>query len=334
MVKFCVFDTETTDKLPFLPGKDWNERTKNDARLLDINHLYSESSLWKNPDIIGKWPSIIQFSYIIYDLEDPKNAKIFKKYIDIPKHIVISEGSIEIHHITREKIENESAEKKAPIDEVLMEFMNDIMNPEITLVVAHNAQFDRKMVIAELLRLAGDGVDEDMNKAFEYLMDDSKFECTMNATASICNIQMPINYKDKKTGEDKVFYKIKPPRLSESYKYYFGYSPSGDELHDALIDVIVCLRIFVKYKYKQDVCGKNEIITEYIQKISPEGYVCPLDITDKIETIFDLDQVSEDVATIIIPEKKKRGGNHSRTSKSKKGPQLRRSKRIRALRKK
>lgn len=333
MVKICVFDTETTDKLPFLPGKDWNERTKNDSRLLDIDDLRSESSLWKNQDIIGKWPSIIQFSYIIYDLEDPKNAKIFNKYIDIPENIVISEGSIEIHHITREKIENEPAEKKAPIGEVLMEFMNDIMNPEITVVVAHNAQFDRKMVIAELLKIAGDGISEDMTTAFEYLMDDSKFVCTMNATASICNIQMPVNYKDKKTGQDKVFYKIKPPKLSESYKYYFGYFPSGDELHDALIDVVVCLRVFVKNKYKEDVCGKNEIITEYIKKISPEGYVCPLDVTEKIETIFNVDPVSEDVSTTIIPEKKKRGGNRRKKSKSKRGPPLRRSKRLKSLKK-
>jgi DNA polymerase III epsilon subunit-like protein len=333
MVKICVFDTETTDKPPFLPGRDWNERTKNDARLLDISDLQGDDSLWKKPEIIGKWPSIIQFSYIIYDLEDPKNAKIFNKYIDIPENIVISEGSVQVHHITREKIENESAEKKAPIGDVLTEFMNDIMNPEITVVVGHNVQFDRKMVIAELLKIAGDDLIPHMKTAFEYLMDDNKFVCTMNSTASICNIQMPVNYKDKKTGKDKVFYKIKSPKLSESYNYYFGYFPSGDDLHDALIDVVVCLRIFVKYEYKEDICGKNEIITEYIKKISPEGYICPLDVTDKIETIFDVDPLSEDVSTIIIPEKKKRGGNRRKKSKSKRCAPLRRSKRLNSLRK-
>jgi DNA polymerase III epsilon subunit-like protein len=334
MVKICVFDTETTGKPPILPGKDWKERNQNDNRLLDIRDFNSDSSLWKKSEIIDNWPSIIQLGYIIYDLEDTENAKIFSKYVEIPENIIITEGSIKVHHITRELIENEPAEKKAPIGMILTEFLNDIMNPEVTIVVGHNVQFDRKFVIAELLRLGReDKLIGNVNHYLEFLMDNRNFGCTMNLTSPICNIQNPVYYKDKKTGEDKMFYTIKPPKLSESYEYYFGYLPSGDELHDALIDVVVCLRVFMKYKYKQDVCGKNVIITEYIQKISPEGYVCPLDVTDKIETIFDVDPVNEDASTIIIPEKKKRGGNRRKKSKSKRGPPLRRSKRLKSLRK-
>ena len=72
-----------------------------------------------------------------------------------------------------------------------------------------------------------------------------------------------------------MFYKIKSPKLSESYKHYFGYSPSGEALHDAMSDVVLCLRIFIKYKYDKDVCGTNRKITNMIINMSPDGYTCP-----------------------------------------------------------
>jgi DNA polymerase III epsilon subunit-like protein len=277
MVKFCVFDTETTGLPPILDGKDWNARNVNDMKLLDYDDLIKPSSVWKQ--VLSSWPSIIQLGYIIYDTEAPNNSKIFSKYIDIPDDVVITESSIEKHHIDKEKIRREPAEKKALIADAVAEFMNDIMKPDVITVVGHNVQFDRKAVIAELLRLTSSDSNNStkIEKQLQFIMDKKNFTCTMDLTAHICNIQMAVPYKDKKTGEDKVFYKVKSPRLVESYQYYFGYSPDEDDLHDALVDVILTLRVFVRYKYNQDICGKNEIITDYIEKISPEGYVCNLD---------------------------------------------------------
>jgi DNA polymerase III epsilon subunit-like protein len=279
MPKICVFDTETSGLPPILDGKDWNERNVNDNKLLNFEDLSKTNSVWKK--LLSSWPSIIQLSYIIYDTESPNNSKIFNKYITIPDDVVIAETSIAIHHIDRDKIKNEPTEKKALIEDAVAEFMDDIMDPHVVTVVGHNVQFDRKMIIAELLRLNDSSIDTDTHtetqKQLKFLMNNKKFTCSMEVTAPICNIQIAVNYKDKKTGEDKVFYKVKSPKLIESYQYYFGYSPDGDALHDALIDVILCLRVFIKYKYNEDICGKNENITEYIKKLSPEGYVCNLD---------------------------------------------------------
>ena len=274
MVKICVFDTETTGLPPILDGKDWNARNVNDMKLLDYTDLVKPSSVWKQ--VLSSWPSIIQLGYIIYDTEEPNKSKIFSKYIDIPDDVIITESSIEKHHIDKEKIRREPAEKKALIGDAVAEFMNDIMNPDIITVVGHNVQFDRKAVIAELLRLSS-GDSTKTEKQLQFLMNKKNFTCTMDLTTHVCNIQMAVNYKDKKTGEDKVFYKVKSPRLVESYQYYFGYSPDEDDLHDAVIDVILTLRVFMRYKYNEDICGKNKIITDYIEKISPEGYVCNLD---------------------------------------------------------
>lgn len=296
MVKICVFDTETTNVPPYLPGKDWNERSSNDAKLLQYADLKEPTSMWKQ--MLPQWPSIIQLSYIIYDTESPENAKIFNKYIDIPNDVVISDSAYEVHHIDREKIKQEPAEKKALISDAIGEFIGDIMDPDVKVVVGHNVQFDRKMIIAELLRLK-DAASQETKKQLQFLMDNKNFICTMEVTAPICNIQMAVNYKDKKTGEDKVFYKVKSPKLIESYQYYFGYEPSGETLHDALTDVIVCLRVFMKYKYNEDICGKNANITEYIKRISPEGYVCNL---DKENVDVDIENIKLEIIDPFVEE--------------------------------
>jgi DNA polymerase III epsilon subunit-like protein len=96
-----------------------------------------------------------------------------------------------------------------------------------------------------------------------------------NQTTQICKLKQKINYTDKSTGKQKFFYKLKSPKLSEAYEHFFGYSPAGEALHDALVDVVVCLRVYLKYNSLPDVCGKNTTITNYIMDISPPGYTCP-----------------------------------------------------------
>jgi len=341
MVKIFVFDTETTGLPPILDGKDWNARNVNDMKLLDYDDLIKPSSVWKQ--VLSSWPSIIQLGYIVYDTEEPNKSKIFSKYIDIPDDVVITESSIEKHHIDKDKIRREPAEKKALIADAVAEFMSDIMNPDIITVVGHNVQFDRKAVIAELLRLSS-GDSTKTEKQLQFLMDKKNFMCTMDVTAPICNIQQAVNYKDKKTNEDKVFYKVKSPRLVESYQYYFGYSPDEHDLHDALIDVILTLRVFIKYKYNEDICGKNEIITDYIKKISPDGYICNLDKAKmdldldieniKLEIVdpFDETETLSTTSTTKTKSKSKKGGKKNKKQKAK--TKRRRSKRIAILMKK
>ena len=52
-MKVLVYDTETTDKPPILPGENWNERTSFDNKLLNINDLENENSAWKQ--MLSKW---------------------------------------------------------------------------------------------------------------------------------------------------------------------------------------------------------------------------------------------------------------------------------------
>ena len=224
MVNVLAFDTEMTG----LPPEELN---------------------FKKPDA---WPFIIQLAYILYDTET-NSVKIFNKYIDIPDDVIITKGSISVHHITKETIANVPLENKATIKDTLNEFFQVIKQADI--VVGHHVIYDRKIVIAELLRLS----EKKDSPQIQYMMDNNNFECTMTNTKNICNLK----YRDK-NGK----YKIKRPKLLEAYKHFFGNTLNEKKLHNALVDAVVCLRVFCKYKYSIDICGKNPIITNYIKQIS------------------------------------------------------------------
>ena len=182
MVKILVFDTETTGLPPNMYGSTWDERQKFDDSLLKPQDVVSS---WEK--VLPEWPSIIQLSYILYDTENPDSAKIFNKYIDIPDNVVISEGSKAIHHITREKIASVPPENRATVQDALNEFLDDVK--QVDVVVGHNVQFDRKMVVAELLRLSAD----DNLPQFKDMMDDANIECTMVKTTQIIQIRKQEN---------------------------------------------------------------------------------------------------------------------------------------------
>ena len=79
MVKILAFDTETSDRAPYIPG---TTRWENSKKLLSIKDLKKENSMWST--LLVKWPSIIQLAYVLYDTENPQTqTKIFNKYIDI-----------------------------------------------------------------------------------------------------------------------------------------------------------------------------------------------------------------------------------------------------------
>jgi DNA polymerase III epsilon subunit-like protein len=266
-MKILVFDTETSGLPPRMPGETWAKQEEYGKRLLSFPDFKKKDSAWSQH--IDSWPHIIQLSYIFYDSDKPSRAKIVNKYIDIPEHVEISESSAKIHHITRESIAAADEVNRAEIYDALKEFMKYVKKADI--IVAHNAQFDRKMIVAELLRLS----EEYDIPEIEIMMNDAYFECSMEKTKPICQLKAKYEYVDKITGEPKFFYKIKSPKLTEAYQFFFGYEPNPEMLHDAIIDVIICLRVYcISLKQSFDICGTNKKITEYIMRISPVGYTC------------------------------------------------------------
>jgi DNA polymerase III epsilon subunit-like protein len=261
--KCVVFDTETSG----LP-----------TPLLDENG----DPVFKSP---GKkmyvQPRVVQLGYVVYDTSNPDNVKIVDTLIDITEDVEISEGASNVTGITRETIFNAPSDKKTPISNALEMFLNDIA--DCKYIVAHNVDFDKRVMFSELEKLEDSDLKTRGKDLFSEITNNNKWVCTMKPNIQVCQLQTP---KQRELDErliregkaPKKYYKF--PKLSDTYKKYFGYEPVSSQLHDAIIDVILCLRVFIRYKTGRDICGENRVITSYIERITPSDFPlsdnCPI----------------------------------------------------------
>ena len=210
-MKVIVFDTETTG----LPA--------------DYNASFSDSS---------KWPHIIQLAYIVFDTETKEILDYSDKIIKLNDSVSISPESIAVHKITRERSQNEGIH----IKEALNDFLEWIEN--IDIIIAHNINFDKKMIIVECYR-------NQINNGFCFYRNKKPIKefCTMKNTINICKIPA-IN---KKTGETYNKY----PTLTELHTHLFGVPPKNT--HNAIADVMICLRSYIKLTDLYDIANDNEV---------------------------------------------------------------------------
>ena len=184
----------------------------------------------RNPSIreTNKWPHIVQLSYIVYDTEERRVLKHKDDIIKIPSRVTISEESTSLHGITALMCKR----KGIPIVEAIHEFNKLLCQSD--LVVGHNISFDKRVVMVECIR----------NRISQYFTIDGvrmHEYCTMKNSVDICKIE-----KISPDGE-KYF---KYPSLTELYSKLFGEVPKN--IHDSLVDVIMCLRCHCMVQYNYD----------------------------------------------------------------------------------
>tara|TARA_B100000424_G_scaffold271643_1_gene275449 strand:+ start:4814 stop:5497 length:684 start_codon:yes stop_codon:yes gene_type:complete len=199
--KVIVFDTETTGlpKTNQKPNK-WN------------TYLY---------------PHIVQFSWFIFDINQKKVIKTCDYIIKVPDEIEIPIESTNVHGITT-KI---SLEKGIDIKIALREFTKDLLDSHY--LVAHNINFDKKVVSAEYLR----------NGLIDWIARHRKTEfCTLANSIELCQI-----YKTNKRNEKY----LKWPKLMETHQQLFKTIPNN--LHNSLIDIYVCFRCFHMLAFGEDI---------------------------------------------------------------------------------
>lgn len=184
----------------------------------------------------SKWPHIIQLSYIIIDTTTKEILEYVDRIVKLDTDVVISPESVAIHQITREKSESHGI----PITEVLTEFVQSVK--ESDAIVGHNIIFDKRIITAELYR-------HDMKNCFYNKNGAIPEYCTMKRTTELCAIPRV----NKKTGE--TYHKF--PTLSELHMKLFGNVPKGT--HNAIADVMICLRCYVMLEYKYDVSTDNDV---------------------------------------------------------------------------
>ena len=169
---------------------------------------------WKAPVTdLGNWPHIVQIAWAIFD--DAGTRLAFHDHMIQPEGFVIPESATAIHGISTEKALREGRQAA----EVLKEFSEALSGA--ACLVAHNLDFDEKMVRVELLRR---GMPDPL-QAIRKL-------CTMKSSTAYCKIPGP--YGDKW------------PKLSELHIKLF--EVDFEDQHNAASDVLCCAKCFFELR--------------------------------------------------------------------------------------
>jgi len=270
-----VFDTETTGFPPYLEmmyGKTAEEK-KTGQKLK--SQLFSERS--DGPNLVSwsqwspKWNNIIQISYILYDTESNVFTP-FDHYIDLPSEVVdkFLGAPEDTYHPTiinalKEQQKAATMGKTLPLQVAVDHFLKAYKLANI--VVGHNVDYDKNMVLAELMHLHLSSDKREYLEKFVEIQSSKKFVCTAEMGTDVCKIET-------KNSTGKIFFKF--PRLNQLYEHLFGYPPVESKLHNALNDVIVTFRCYYFVTYDEDIYGKNIEIDHLIQSITPSKLLTSL----------------------------------------------------------
>ncbi len=170
---------------------------------------------WKAPvSDVDNWPRLVQLAWAWLDNHGVKWDSY--DYIIRPQSFIIPKESSDIHKITQEIAEKKGEDLKKVLDI----FSRDVLKAKY--IVAHNIDFDEKIIGAEFFRT-------DMR---DVLSQSSKI-CTMKETVNVCKIP---GFRGG--------YKF--PSLAELH--FFLFQEKFDNAHNALADVLATVRCFFELK--------------------------------------------------------------------------------------
>jgi len=199
-----------------------------------------------NPSIFSeteKWPFIIQLSFILYDTEKNKMITCQDHIIKLPDHIHITSESEKIHGITRSISQRKGVSMSLALSDFYVVFLS------ADIVIGHNISFDKRMIMVETVR----------NKEFkEYNKSWVKKReyCTMKNSVDVCRIEV-VNKRGEKY--------FKYPTLTQLHQYLFKSIPNGT--HDAMADVLICLRCYEMVREEKDICSVGCTFTRNLYKL-------------------------------------------------------------------
>ena len=171
------------------------------------------------------WPHIVQLAYILYDV--PTNTIVAEsdELVSLPTGVTMSEGSIAQHGISEAQLRR----KGVDVVKILADFTRAVQRAD--RIVAHNLDFDWKVVEAACCR-AG------VPSAFA---TNPVPYCTARNGVPLCAI-----WADRANGSRFLRF----PKLWELHEELFDDRPG--HLHDALADVLICLRSYVRMAHEDD----------------------------------------------------------------------------------
>lgn len=211
--------------------------------ILDTETTGLPSTKILNNETVDKWPHIIQFTFIIFDISKNQILEISDDIIHLDTSVQIHEKSIECHGITHEI----SQKSDKYIASSLEKLMISLQVYQVECIVGHNISFDVDMVHAEYIRQLRTMEQPNILKnRLNAILYYPKF-CTMKHTIDICKILV--------TRPNGASY-FKFPRLGELCQHLFQISVLN--LHNSLIDTLATLRCYYQLIYQTDLLDVNE----------------------------------------------------------------------------
>lgn len=162
---------------------------------------------------LRNWPRLVQLAWLLAD--DQANEVASAEYIIKPEGFTIPHDAARIHGISTEM----AMQNGVDLTTVLAAVTPNIAKASI--LIAHNIQFDEKILGAEFLRAGHANYVEMKNR-----------KCTMQGATDYCRLPGRYGYKW--------------PSLTELHMKLFGESFEG--AHNALADVRACARCYFELK--------------------------------------------------------------------------------------
>jgi DNA polymerase III epsilon subunit-like protein len=219
---------------------------KNKILIFDVETNGLLPKLDSSGNALGDNPYILQFSFILFDTISNSIERKHNFYIKVSDDVLISDEITKLNGITREICNT----KGVSIITAIECFYDCYMLCD--RLIAHNYDFDSRMIKIEMgrnMNIIKEKVPycaNLLNNIYESLHGIENF-CTMRVGTNICNIIVV-----KKEGDKP---RKKWPTLLELYKHYFNEVP--DNLHNSMVDVLVCLRCYLKMNKNYEISNQE-----------------------------------------------------------------------------
>lgn len=159
---------------------------------------------------VGNWPRIVELAWAVVDEGDA----VVRSYLIRPDGWELCGEAAAVNGLTQQQLLDEGV----PIRLALREMLDDVRGAE--LLVAHNVEFDRAVIGAELVRLKWE-------HSLAVWLTRATY-CTMRSGAPVAKIETARGYKW--------------PRLAELYRCLFRRDPADQ--HRAGSDVLATLEMY------------------------------------------------------------------------------------------
>ena len=193
---------------------------------------------------------ILQISWVIYCRTTRRIVEVFDSYVQVdPAVVEISDKITAINHCSYELCATGK-----PILDILQAFYSAYTRCD--WIVAHNIDFDSRMVIVEYMR-NWESIRKSCPNGLKLFREDyvysvqKRLYCRMKSSIQLCKLSHVNSakskfYEQKNEGKEATEPSYKYPKLIELYQHLFGKEKEIEGLHNSMVDVQVCLQCFLR----------------------------------------------------------------------------------------